>query len=137
MKAKYSTQDIEKKLFDAGLQPTMQRIALSQYIMNDSDHPTAEEVFAWAEQKLSKISQATVYNTLNSLVNSGLIRSFRFPHSDKVIYDCKTEDHFHFIDESSGKVYDISAEDIKLKMEIPKKYKINSLDVFLKGEIKK
>ncbi len=136
MKKTYSTQEIEKRLSEAGVQPTLQRIAIGQYVLCDADHPTAEDVLAWAEKKLMKISQATVYNTLNTLVEAGLARPFRFPHSDKVVYDSNLMDHFHFLDEKSGQVYDIAMEDIEIKVEMPKKYKIKSLDVVIKGEIK-
>jgi Fur family iron response transcriptional regulator len=136
MRKTYTTQEIEKKLSEAGVQPSLQRIAISHYVLCSADHPTAEDVLSWAVKKLMKISQATVYNTLNMLVQAGLARPFRFPHSEKVVYDSNLEDHCHFIDEKSGQVFDVDFDDIKLKIELPKKFKINSLDLVLKGEIK-
>lgn len=136
MRRTYSTQEIEKKLYEAGVQPTLQRIAISEYVLCNADHPTAEDVLSWAEKKLMKISQATVYNTLNMLVQAGLARPFRFPHSEKVVYDSNLVDHYHFVDEKSGQVFDVDFNDIKLKIELPKKFKVNSLDLVFKGEIK-
>lgn len=129
-------QELEQKLTAAGVQPTLQRIALARYILCEADHPTAEEVKSWADANLEKISQATVYNTLNTLVESGLIRAFRFSHSDCVIYDCNTEDHFHFLDEKSGRIYDLHKDDIGVNIEIPKKFKVKSMELIFKGEVK-
>ncbi len=132
----YTPQEIEKMLVTAGVQPTLQRISLAKYIMSEANHPTAEEIKEWAEENLDKISQATIYNTLKALTDAGLIRAFRFSHSERVIYDCNTEDHFHFLDEKSGRIYDIHKEDIGVKIEIPKKFKIKSIDLMFKGEVK-
>ncbi len=132
----FSTDEIERKLLDNGVQPTIQRIALCKYILCDADHPTAEIVFEWAQKNLTKISQATVYNTLGVLADSGMIRTFKFPHTEKLVYDCNTDDHFHFFDEKSGRVLDIDPESIKVTIDLPKKYKVQGIDILFKGEIK-
>jgi Fur family transcriptional regulator, iron response regulator len=132
----YSTEQIEQKLKEKGVQPTLQRIALCQYVLCDADHPTADHVFEWAQKNMAKISQATVYNTLGVLVDSGLLRTFKFPHSEKLIYDCNTEDHFHFVDDKTGRVLDIESDAVKVTIDLPKKYKIKNMDIILKGEIK-
>ncbi len=135
-KCLFTKEQIEQKLREAGVQPTMQRMALARYILCEADHPTAEEIKTWADKHLDKISQATIYNTLNVLVQSGLIRAFRFSHSDCVIYDCNVTDHFHFLDEKSGRIYDLHKDDIGVNVELPKKFKIKSMDLIIKGEVK-
>ena len=131
-----NTEEIQAKLHAAGVQPTQQRIAICKYVLCEADHPTAEQVKEWAERNLEKISQATVYNTLNTLVDAGLLRVFKFPHSEKVIYDNNTHDHYHFLDESSGSLYDIEAKDISVELEVPPKFVVNSMEIVLKGQIK-
>ena len=130
-----SPQEIEKKLELAGVQPTIHRLAICKYVLCEGDHPTADDVKHWAEQNLGKISQATVYNTLNTLVDAKLISEFRFEHSGKVFYDCNTEEHYHFLDEKSGKLYDINPEDVDLKLSIPKKFKIKDIHLIFKGTV--
>ena len=131
-----TTQEIESRLKAAGVQPTLQRIAICQFVLCEADHPTAEEVHAWAEKNLAKISLATVYNTLNTLVEAGLLKEFKFQHSDKVIYDDNIEEHFHFLDEKTGQLYDIHKDDVKLSVELQKKFKISGFDLLIKGETK-
>jgi Fur family iron response transcriptional regulator len=132
----FSTEEIEKKLVEKGVQATLQRIAICKYVLSESDHPTADDVFEWAQKHLAKISQATVYNTLGTLADAGILRTFKFPHSEKVVYDCNTEDHFHFFDEKSGKLVDIEPESIKINLDLPKKFKVKAMDLVIKGEIK-
>jgi Fur family iron response transcriptional regulator len=130
-----SNQEIEQKLADVGVQSTVQRIAICKYVLCEANHPTADQVKEWADKNLGKVSLATVYNTLKTLVESGLLREFRFPHSDKVFYDCTTEDHFHFVDEKSEQIYDIDPKDVELKFNLPKKFKIKDIKVIFKGSI--
>lgn len=132
----FSNQEIEKRLQDAGVQPTLQRLAICRYVLNEADHPTADDVKIWADENLGKISQATVYNTLNTLVGAGILKEFRFNHSEKIVYDCNTHDHFHFVDESTGKIYDIHPEDVKIEISLPKKFKVKDIKLILKGDIK-
>lgn len=131
-----STDEIQGKLLTAGVQPTLQRIAICRYVLCEADHPTAEQVKEWADQNLDKISQATVYNTLNTLVEAGLLRVFKFRHSDKVIYDKNTHDHYHFLDEKNGDLYDIELEDVSMRADLPKKFKVSSMEIIFKGEVK-
>lgn len=135
-KPSLSTEEIQAKLQAAAVQPTLQRIAICKYVLCEANHPTAEQVKEWAEENLEKISQATVYNTLNTLVEAKLLRIFKFPHSEKVIYDNNIQDHYHFLDESSGNLYDIETKCVSVNMEIPKKFTVNSMEVVLKGQIK-
>jgi Fur family iron response transcriptional regulator len=129
-------EEVQAKLLAAGVQPTQQRVAICKYVLCEADHPTAEQVKEWAEKNLEKISQATVYNTLNTMVDAGLLRIFKFPHSEKVIYDNNTHDHYHFLDEASGNLYDIEPKDLSVELEVPAKFIVNSMEIVLKGQIK-
>lgn len=135
-KCQLTNEQIEAKIKEAGIQPTLQRIALCKYLLCEADHPTAEQIFEWAQSNLHKISQATIYNTLGTLTEAGILKAIKFPHTDKVIYDCNTQDHFHFFDESTGQLVDVDCEAVQLNLDLPKKYKVSSFDLVLKGEIK-
>ena len=136
LKNKYFTaRDAEAKLKTAGVKPSLQRIAIFRFILCESDHPTAEEIYQWAEKHLSKISLATIYNTLNTLTEAKLIRAFHLSHSDKVIYDVNTYDHHHFLDESSGRLFDIAVEDFAYDLNLPAQFKVNHLEVVFKGTV--
>lgn len=133
---KLTNEQILAKLTEAGVQPTVQRVAICKYMFCEADHASAEQVLKWAEKNLDKISQATVYNTLNTLVEVGLLRTFKFPHSEKIIYDDSTHDHFHFLDESSGNLYDVETKDVSIQMLGNPKFDVTSTDIIFKGQIK-
>ncbi len=130
-----SPNEIEAKLQAAGIQPTAQRVAICRYVLCEACHPTAEDVKTWADKNFPKISLATVYNTLGVLVRAGLLREFRFPHSDKIFYDQNVENHFHFLDESSGTVMDLSPEDVEVSLKMGGRFQVRDVDVVIRGTL--
>lgn len=132
-KLSMSRAEIETALKAKGLQPTLQRVGICQFVLCEADHPTAEDVHAWADQNLGKISLATVYNTLNSLVDVGLLREYKFSHSEKSIYDNNLDEHHHFLDVGTGKIHDVSASDLSLQANLGSSFKIEGFDILLKG----
>ncbi len=132
-------REIEARLVAAGVQPTAQRIAICQFVLCEADHPSAEDVKAWADKNFPKLSLATVYNTLGTLVRAGLLREFRFPHTDKILYDNNLEDHFHFLDEITGQVIDLPLTEVQVVHQLDQKMqnvKVTGLDVVIRGQIK-
>lgn len=128
-----SDADIEARLKEAGINPTAQRIAICRYILCEADHPTADRIKLWADENFPKISMATVYNTLKTLVDAGLIREFKFPHSDSAVYDQNTSLHYHFLDEKTGELIDVEAAQVEINVTLKKGFKINGISVLLKG----
>lgn len=131
-----SPQEIEAHLLKAGVQPTAHRIAIARYVLCEADHPTAEQVKEWADKNFPKLSLATVYNTLHTLVKSGLLREFRFPHSEKVIYDNNISTHYHFLDESTGELIDISADQVEITPKLKKMFQAKHFDLLIRGTMK-
>ncbi len=125
--------EIEALLKGKGLQPTLQRVGICQFVLCEADHPTAEVVHAWAEQHLGKISLATVYNTLKSLVEVELLREYKFSHSEKSIYDNNLAKHHHFLDIGTGKIHDVSASDLSLKANLGSAFQVQGFDILFRG----
>ena len=128
-----TTKQIEALLKSKGIQATAQRIAVCQYVLCEAEHVTVDEVKDWADKNFPKISLATVYNTLNILVEANLLKALKLSHSDKVIYDNKVEAHYHFLDENTEKLYDIDLEKVGFSYNIDKDFQVTSFDVLLKG----
>jgi len=126
-------QNIKNMLVEHGVRPTIHRIHIAQYILEDADHPTADDVLAWANDNLQKVSRATIYNTLRELSQAGLIREFRFPQVSKTVYDKNTKDHFHFYDQTSDSFLDLNTESVKVDIQLPPSFKVNSVDILVSG----
>ena len=68
-------------LKEKNLRPTRERFLLLEEIMRTNGHFDADELFAMMNGKRLKASRATVYNTLDLLVDCGLISKYRFDDS--------------------------------------------------------
>ena len=84
---------------------TPQRDAVLQVILAREDHPTANEIFEAARQRLPTISYATVYNSLRYLKGAGLVHEIKFGDSASRD-DRETDRHDHAICNSCGKLVD-------------------------------
>ncbi|GJL66790.1 MAG: Fur family transcriptional regulator [Nitrospirales bacterium] len=124
---------IAAKLEDAGVQATAQRIVIYQYMVNEGDHPTAEEIKDWADHNFPKMSLATVYNTLSTLVAAGLLKEYRFPNTSKVIYDSNVEYHHHFLDDENGQLIDIDPDVVEVNTHLKKEFKISHVQILFRG----
>ena len=113
------------------LKVTNQRIILIKLIFSSGNaHYTAEEVFIKAKKQKIKISLATVYNTLNSFRDNGILNVVK-TKSDKIYYDTNLKDHHHFYCEESGELKDIKASNVIISRipKIPKGKKLSSINV--------
>lgn len=105
--------DIVAILREHGIQPSAQRVAVAEYVLDTTEHPSADKVWAGVQASFPMISRATVYNTLNLFVEKGLLRELHLA-PDSVLFDPNTDRHHHFIDEESGRVYDIPWNQIEV-----------------------
>ena len=131
-----SPNEIEARLLEVGVHPTAQRIAICRYVLCQAEHPTAEQVKDWADKNFPKLSLATVYNTLHILVQAGLLRELRFPHSEKVIYDNNVSPHHHFLDEESGELFDLPPDEVAVSPKLKSLFEVKQVDVLLRGSLR-
>lgn len=80
-------------------------------IINASaDHLTAEQIFGQVREKYPGVVLATIYNNINKLCDTGLIRRVSMDGAPDR-YD-RTERHDHLVCKSCGKIADISFGDL-------------------------
>ena len=106
--------DVLKRLKDAGLRPTRQRLALGRLLFDGADrHVTAEQLHAEAAVSGAPVSLATVYNTLNQFTGAGLMREV-VVEPGRSYFDTNIDNHHHFFFEDGGGLEDIPGEDVAL-----------------------
>ena len=98
--------ELQKKLRSAGVRPSAHRMAVAEYVLTTSEHPSAEQVLERVRRRFPLLSRATVYNTLNLLVEKGLLRELVLSEG-KVVFDPKLDRHHHFIDDETGRIEDV------------------------------
>lgn len=98
---------LEKRVREAGLRPTRQRVALAALLFAAGDrHISAEELHQEALAAGVQVSLATVYNTLHQFTEAGMLRILPIEGS-KTYFDTNTSDHHHFFLEGENRLVDI------------------------------
>ncbi len=85
---------------------TKHRELILKNLRERRDHPTAKMVFESTRGSVSKMSFATVYNSLEYLVRAGYVRKLNID-SESARYDAVMEPHSHLICTECGKIIDI------------------------------
>jgi Fur family iron response transcriptional regulator len=98
---------VDKRVRDAGLRPTRQRVALADLLFAKGDrHFSAEELHEEALAAGVPVSLATVYNALHQFTQAGLLRILAVEGA-KTYFDTNTSDHHHFYIEGENRIFDI------------------------------
>lgn len=91
----------------AALKYSRQRESIKEFLMNRTDHPTADVVYENVKLIYPNISLGTVYRNLSLLADIGEIKKLSsFGSADR--FDARTEPHCHFMCTKCGKVTDIN-----------------------------
>lgn len=104
----FSKAQIIEILREHSISPTQQRVEIARILLRQPQHLSAEQVLALVNTDRSKVSKATVYNTLGLFARKGLVREV-IVDPTKVFYDSNTGDHHHFFNVDTGELMDIHA----------------------------
>jgi len=99
-------EEIRLALETAGCRCTAQRLAVYDELSAATHHPTAEEVYQGARRTIPKISLATVYKALETLVACDLATKL-IAVDGSARYDARSERHYHLRCLRSGAVRDL------------------------------
>jgi len=121
------------RLRSSGLRPTKQRLTICKILFDKKDtfHFTIDKLKKKIEKNTkSKISLATVYNTVHAFRNNGYLKEISL-QGNKTFFDTNAKNHHHFYDQDTGDLFDIKNEDIILsKLPLtPKGKKIKEIEV--------
>lgn len=92
-------------LKSTGVRITPQRHAILEYLIQTMTHPTADDIYKALEAKFPNMSVATVYNNLRVFKEAGLVKELTYGDASSR-FDYVTNDHYHMICESCGKIVD-------------------------------
>ena len=109
--------DILAKFETHGILPTPQRIEVAEILLRKPQHLSADQIIEKLRGLGSKVSKATVYNSLKLFGERGLIKD-RLVDPERRFYDSTTTPHHHFYNADTGELSDIPEDSIEVS-ELP------------------
>lgn len=101
------------RLTEHGIKPSLQRMAVMDYLMTHRTHPTVDEIYTALHPSMPTLSKTTVYNTLKLLTDKGAALQLTIDERN-CCYDADTTPHAHFLCTRCGRVYDLDLQSKRL-----------------------
>ena len=97
------------RLTETGIRPSVQRLAIMDWLINHPIHPTVEDVYNGLCNEVPTLSRTTVYNTLRMFSEKRAAQMITID-DHRVCYDGNISSHVHFFCKHCGKVIDLMDE---------------------------
>jgi len=123
---------LSERLTTNGFRFTPQREHVYKVLLEERDHPTAEEVFIRAKRVMPDISMATVYNCLDALVRSGVARQVTVDRG-ATRFCPNMREHCHFHCDTCENVFDIDLPADEPGIGLPKGFKAIRFEIAIHG----
>ncbi len=107
---KQRIEELAQRCSETGRPMTLQRLAVMESLLSRNDHPTADEVHSSVIVEKPNLSRATVYRSLETLVDLGCIA--KVDHRGVAVrFDARTDRHHHLICDRCGAIEDLDLAD--------------------------
>ena len=125
--------EVENKLRASGVKPTKQRLEIGMLLFAEARHMSADKIIADLKSEGSRVSKATVYNTLNLFTSHNLIREVSVD-PERQFYDSTTGPHHHFYNVDTGELIDIGLGDLEFSRlpELPPGTEAQDIEVVVR-----
>ena len=98
------------RLVERGIRPSVQRLAIMDYLINHPTHPTIDDVYQSLCEDVPTLSRTTVYNTLRMFSEKHAAQMITID-DHRVCYDGNINSHVHFFCKKCGKIIDLFDEE--------------------------
>ncbi|MDH3513006.1 MAG: transcriptional repressor [Gammaproteobacteria bacterium] len=124
---------IEKKLREHGVKATARRIEIGALLLSAPCHMSADQILNCLREAGSRVSKATVYNTLHLFSRKGIVRELAVDPGH-LVYDSTTAFHHHFFNADSGELIDIDPDGLEIKglPELPPDTRAESVELIIR-----
>jgi Fe2+ or Zn2+ uptake regulation protein len=95
-----------------GIPMTAQRRTVLDVLLGRLDHPTVDQIHSAVVARLPDVSKATVYRSLETLIELDLLRRVDHPGSS-VRFDANTDPHHHFLCSRCGAIADLPLDSVQ------------------------
>ncbi len=122
-------------LREHGIKVTPQRLEILRFLDTHHTHPSAEDIFHELKKRNPSLSKTTVYNTIQSLMDHGLLISIVFS-THEARFDSVINHHHHLLCSECGKIIDIEVECPFTKEKITGGHRIDEVHGYFRGVCK-
>lgn len=95
-----------ERLLSHHIKPSVQRMAILDYLDNHRTHPTVDEIYMSLSPDMPTLSKTTVYNTLKLFAEQGAATMLTIDEKN-ACFDSDLTPHGHFLCKKCGKIFDI------------------------------
>ena len=132
MTSKENYENLTSELKEKHIRRSHQRVMVLDYLNQNHNHPTADQIFIALQKEIPTLSRTTVYNTLNSLTEAKMVQTLTIGSHEKH-YDIVTETHGHFICEKCGTIVDFSVNPDNINLSELQGYQISQKNITISG----
>jgi Fur family transcriptional regulator, peroxide stress response regulator len=132
---KYTREHIKNLLLEHGVQPSNYRIRILECLSQPNTHPTADEIFHHLVEDFPTLSKMTVYNTLDVLLDSSLVRKITMGNNE-ARYDGTNREHGHFKCQVCHQIFNFDLDLSNVPINGLSDFKIDHKDVYFFGTCK-
>jgi Fur family ferric uptake transcriptional regulator/Fur family peroxide stress response transcriptional regulator len=88
------------------IKPSLQRLAVMEYMLTHFTHPTVDEIYSSLSPSIPTLSKTTIYNNLSLFEEQGVVLHLGIDKKN-ARFDGNTSHHAHFRCKNCGTIIDI------------------------------
>lgn len=115
-----------------GIRPSVHRLAILSFVANAKTHPSADEIFTELKGRFPSLSRTTIYNSLHTLTDAGLLKELEIDSGNKHYDLAPQPPHSHFICRRCARIFDMPLPDTLQELTSPG-FMVDSVDLYYKG----
>jgi Fur family peroxide stress response transcriptional regulator len=123
---------LTEQLKSKGIRPSYQRIKVLEYLYQKGGHPTVDAIFCALSADIPSLSKVTIYNTLRTLVEAGLVQVVDIDDTEKR-FDITLTSHGHFQCEACGTIYNFQVNIDQIPIDGLDHFEITQKNIYFKG----
>jgi Fe2+ or Zn2+ uptake regulation protein len=125
-------QELHIELKKLGIRPSIQRIAVMDFLIKNPIHPTIDEIYNELSKTMPTLSKTTVYNTVKTLSENKAIQTIFIDDKNKR-YDADTNNHVHFMCNNCGEIIDLPIKSLEIKTEGDENLTVTEYHFYYRG----
>ncbi len=125
-------ENISKMLTEKGVSPSIQRIKILQFILDNEHHSSVDIIYQELIHEIPTLSKTTVYNTLALFVEKGIINSITIDNTE-ILYEKSQKPHAHFQCNICKNIIDIELDSNLYGITEIEKNRVEKVNIHLRG----